>query len=81
VTIGRYGRERAVLVGAEQYAQLARAARQRTQPVRSIEGTMTLNCAPEELIAESRRLGELWLATLDEKPLRIRKRRRGRRPA
>jgi prevent-host-death family protein len=81
VAIGRYGRERAVLVGAEQYAQLARAARRRTQPVRSIEGTMTLNCAPEELIAESRRLGELWLATLDEKPPRIRKRRRGRRPA
>ena len=58
VTIGRYGRERAVLVGADQYARLSSAAQKRTQPLRSIEGTMELACSPEELVAESR-LGEL----------------------
>jgi prevent-host-death family protein len=79
VAIGRYGRERAVLVGAEQYARLTRTAQRQTRPLRSIEGTMTLTCTPEELIAESRRLGELWLAAFDESSKRLTRRRRPRR--
>jgi prevent-host-death family protein len=81
VAIGRYGRERAVLVGAEHYARLARTAKQQTQRLGSIEGTMTLTCTPEELIAESRRLGELWLAAVEGKAPAVRKRPKRRRPA
>ena len=80
VTIGRYGRERAVLVGAEQYAQLTRAAKRRSPRRQTLEGTMELLCSPAELAAESRRLGELWLAALDASPpTRPRRARRSRR--
>ncbi len=75
VTIGRYGRDRAVLVGAEDYARLTRTALRQRRPLRSIEGTMTLTCTPEELIAESRRLGDLWLAAFDESSKRLTRRR------
>ena len=75
VTIGRYGRDRAVLVGAEHYARLTRSALRRRPPLRSIEGTMTLTCTPEELVAESRRLGDLWLAAFDESSKRLTRRR------
>jgi prevent-host-death family protein len=79
VAIGRYGRERAVLVSAEQYARLVRAAKRGSPRPRTIEGTMELLCTPAELAAESRRLGELWLAALDGTAGQ--RRRRGRRPA
>jgi prevent-host-death family protein len=62
VAIGRYGRERAVLVGAEHYARLAGARRAASARLNSLEGSLVLECSPAELIAESRRLGELWLA-------------------
>ncbi|HXQ23113.1 MAG TPA: type II toxin-antitoxin system Phd/YefM family antitoxin [Candidatus Acidoferrales bacterium] len=75
VTIGRYGRDRAVLVGAEHYARLTRSAPRQRRPLRSIEGTMTLTCTPEELVAESRRLGDLWLAAFDESSKRLTRRR------
>lgn len=81
VTIGRYGRERAVLVGAEQYARLTRAAKRGSPRRQILEGTMELLCTPQELAAESRRLGELWLAALDGAPSRRpRRARRSRRP-
>ena len=73
VTIGRYGRERAVLIGVEHYARLARKVRQRSARLRTIEGTLHLTCTPAELIAESRRLGELWLAAVDDDPPRGRR--------
>ena len=66
IAIGRYGRERAVLVGADEYARLAKRARPQPASVQTIEGTLTLTCSPAELSAESRRLGELWLAALEE---------------
>jgi prevent-host-death family protein len=75
VTIGRYGRERAVLLGAEHYARLTRTALRQGRPRRSIEGTMTLTCTPEELIAESRRLGDLWLAGFDQSSKRLTRQR------
>jgi prevent-host-death family protein len=82
VTIGRYGRERAVLVGAEQYARLTRAARSAAGRRRTLEDSMELLCTPAELAAESRRLGELWLAGLGGAPhLRPRRARRRRRSA
>lgn len=65
VTIGRYGAERAVLVGADEYARLRRAqqgAGKRRPP--SLAGTLRLTCSPAELEDESRRLGDLWLASL-----------------
>ena len=78
VAIGRYGRERAVLVGADQYARLTRAAKRGAPRRQTLEGTMELLCRPAELAAESRRLGELWLAALDsvppERPRRARRR-------
>ena len=80
IAIGRYGRERAVLVGADEYARLAQRARPRTASVRTIEGTLALMCTPAELSAERRRLGELWLAALEEgssAPRRRPARRRG----
>jgi prevent-host-death family protein len=66
IAIGRYGRERAVLVGAEEYARLAKRARPRPASPQTIEGTLTLTCSPAELTAEHRRLGELWLAAPEE---------------
>jgi prevent-host-death family protein len=63
VTIGRYGREGAVLVSAEEYRRLKNSTP--AKPPLTLEGTMTLECSPAELIAESRRLGELWLAAID----------------
>ena len=82
VTIGRYGRERAVLVGAEQYARLTRAAKRSAPRRQTLEGTMELLCTPEELVAESRRLGELWLAEPDSiRSQRPRRLRRSQRPA
>ena len=39
----------------------------------TLEGTLTLECSPEELIAESRRLGDFWVASVD---VAERKRRR-----
>ena len=76
VAIGRYGRERAVLVGAEQYARLTRAAKRGSARRQTLEGTMELLCSPAELAAESRRLGELWLAALDRPPPRRARHRR-----
>jgi glycine/D-amino acid oxidase-like deaminating enzyme len=64
-----------VLVGAEHYARLTRTALRQRRPLRSVEGTMTLTCTPEELIAESRRLGDLWLAAFDESSKRLTRRR------
>ena len=79
VTIGRYGRERAVLVGAEQYARLTRAAKRGAPRRQTLEGTMELLCTPEELVAESRRLGELWLTALEDSARQLKRRRRTRR--
>jgi prevent-host-death family protein len=73
VAIGRYGRERALLISVEEYEVLK--ARGRRLKARTLEGTLTLQCSPEELIAESRRLGDLWLAAL-ESPKRKRPSRR-----
>jgi prevent-host-death family protein len=82
VAIGRYGRERAVLVGAEQYARLTRAAKRGAPSRHTLENTMELLCSPADLGAESRRLGELWLAALDTAPApRPRRARRSRRRA
>lgn len=63
VAIGRYGRERAVLVSAEEYRRLETSVRPAKPPL-TLEDTLTLECSPKDLIAESRRLGELWLASL-----------------
>src|SRR5437868_4588770 len=79
VAIGRYGRERALIVGAEQYARLTKEQARRTKGAVSIEGTLTLSCTPADLIAESRRLGELWLQGLDGRPGPERRQRRRRR--
>ena len=80
VAIGRYGRERAVLVGAEQYARLTSAAKRSAPRRRTLEGTMELLCTPEELVAESRRLGELWLTAFEDSAKRLQRRRRAPRP-
>ncbi len=80
VTIGRYGRERAVLIGADQYARLTRAAKSDSSRRRTLEGTMELLCSPAELAAESDRLGELWLAALEgDRPRRRTARKRAPR--
>jgi len=75
VAIGRYGRERALLISVEEYEGL-KAPGRRLKP-QTLEGTLTLQCSPEELIAESRRLGDFWLAALASP---TRKRRSRRRP-
>ena len=64
VAIGRYGRERAVLLGAEQYAELTGRSKRRP-PTTTIEGSLKLTCTPEELAAESREVGRLWLAGME----------------
>ena len=82
VTIGRYGRERAVLVGADEFARLRRAASTTTaRRPPTLEGMLTLTCTPEELIAESRQLGELWLAAFEESTKQLTRHRRARRPS
>ena len=79
VAIGRYGRERAVLVGAEEYARMAKRRRGARASAPSIEGSLTLLCSPAELTAERRRLGALWLAGLEgDGPVPSRRRRRRR---
>jgi prevent-host-death family protein len=65
VAIGRYGRERAVLVSAEEYKRLKISTR-REKPPRSLEGTLILEGSPETLIAESHHLGDFWLASVDK---------------
>jgi len=79
VVIGRYGHERAVLMGMDDYVHLTRTKRRRRNPAHSLEGSLELPCTPAELEAESRRLGEEWLARidhlLDEPPTRRRRRR------
>ena len=77
VPIGRYGRERAVLIGADEYARLTLPGGHAKSGM-SLEGTLTVTCSPTELIAESRRLGELWLTALDATPVRSRRRPRRR---
>lgn len=75
VAIGRYGRERAILVSAEEYGRL------KTPPKRvdrTLAGTLTLACSPHELISESRRLGDLWLAAFENRRQTRRSRRRSR---
>src|SRR5215475_3720752 len=80
VTIGRYGRERAVLVGADEFARMRRAASTTTaRRPPTLEGMLTLTCTPEELVAESRKLGELWLAAFEESAKQLKRRRRARR--
>jgi prevent-host-death family protein len=64
VAIGRYGRERALLVSAEEYRRLKSSTGRVGQ--QTLEGTLTLECSAEELIAESRRLGDFWLASVDK---------------
>jgi len=68
VVIGRYGRERAVLMGMDEYMGLTQTSRGRRRPSRSLEGSLELRCTPGELEAESRRLGEEWLAHIDRLP-------------
>ena len=65
VALGRYGRERALLVSAEEYRRLKTSIR-RGKPPQTLEGTLTLECGPEDLIAESRSLGDFWLASVDK---------------
>ena len=79
VAIGRYGRERALIVGADQYARLTKERSRRPKGAVSIEGTLTLSCTPVDLIAESRRLGELWLQGLEGRSHPSRRRYRRRR--
>jgi prevent-host-death family protein len=75
IAIGRYGRERAVLVGIDEYARLIGRAHRRSRRESSLEETLILACSPGELEAESRRIGELWLAALEHRPAKKRKRR------
>ena len=76
VTIGRYGAERAVLVGADEYARLRHGLEREAPAVPSLAGSLKLTCSPAELAEESRRLGALWLTALDQSPTRARRRRR-----
>ena len=75
MTIGRYGRERAVLIGAEQFADLERHAVRRGRKTATIEGTLRLTCTPDELAAESTRLGKMWLEAIGAEPKKRRRRR------
>jgi prevent-host-death family protein len=67
VAIGRYGRERAVLLGAEDYAKLTRKSK-RLSAATTLEGSLALTCTPEALMAESREIGRLWLAGVESDP-------------
>ena len=64
IAIGKYGRERVLLVSAEEHRRLKTSTR-RAKPPPTLEGTLTLECSPEELIAGSRRLGDFWVASVD----------------
>src|SRR5213595_3178004 len=46
VVIGRYGHERAVLMGMDEYAHLTRMRRRRRDLARSLEGSLELLCTP-----------------------------------
>jgi prevent-host-death family protein len=65
IAIGRYGRERALLVSAEEYRRFKSSTRHAERP-HTLEGTLSLECNAEDLIAESRRLGNFWLASVDK---------------
>ena len=51
-------------MGMDEYAHLTRMRRRRRDLARSLEGSLELLCTPAELEAESRRLGEEWLARI-----------------
>jgi prevent-host-death family protein len=76
IAIGRYGSERAILVGADEYARLTSGTPPGRGKPRSIEGTLTLACPPEELIVERRRLGALWRTGVTQQGPRRSKRQR-----
>jgi prevent-host-death family protein len=80
VVIGRYGRERAVLMGMEEYELLTKKRKQETARPRSLRGSLELLCSPEELQAERRRLGQEWLARIDRLADRLLDDRHARRP-
>ena len=65
IAIGKYGRERALLVSPEEFGRL-KAAADRAKCKRTLVGTLDLTCNPEDLVAESHRLGELWLSAFDQ---------------
>jgi len=75
VGIGRYGRERALLISTDEYARLKSSASTAKRRL-SVEGTLRLTCSPQELVAESRRLGQLWLAEPESRPRNTHPRRR-----
>ena len=79
VVIGRYGHERAVLMGMDEYVRL-KSRKHGAPRERGLRGSLELLCTPEELQAERRRLSAQWLARidhlLDEAPRRRRRRTR-----
>jgi hypothetical protein len=58
-------RERALLVSAEEYRRLKISSRRAGRP-QTLEGTLSLECNPDELIMESRLLGDSWLSSFNE---------------
>jgi prevent-host-death family protein len=78
IAIGKYGEERALLVSPVEYRRL-KNANGRTPRRRTLEGLFELTCTPEELMEESRRLGDLWVASLERTEQQLLSPRRARR--
>jgi prevent-host-death family protein len=78
IAIGKYGEERALLVSPVEYRRL-KNANGRSPRRRTLEGLFELTCTPEELMEESRRLGDLWVASLERTEQQLLSSRRARR--
>ena len=78
IAIGKYGKERALLVSPEEYRRL-KSANGRTPRRRTLQGLFERTCTPEELIEERRRLNDLMLAGLERTEQQLLSPRRARR--
>lgn len=69
VTITQHGRERAALIGINQYQELSQKARafersRKKGQAFSLKGSLELRCSPEELVEEMRRIRAMWAESI-----------------
>jgi len=69
VMITQHGRERATLIGTQEYQELSRKARAFERTGRKtmrfkLEGSLELRCSAEELMEEMRKIRAMWTESI-----------------
>jgi len=67
--ITQHGRERATLIGTQEYQELSKKARAFERSGRKatrfrLEGSLEMCCSPEELIEEMRKIRAIWTESI-----------------